>query len=330
MTGTFTFTSTVAVAAIALRGLNNERGEFLISTLPVIDLNAASGGAGLVFPHYADGAGWTTQIVLANPTDSALMGTVRFLDPSGGPATVLIGNEARSSFAYSIPPRGFQKLQTSGIATAAASVRVVPATNTPPPFGVSILSFRNEGTTVSEAAVPAVASAGGFRFYAQMSGDFRTNGIGSIQTGVAVTNTSAAAASVSLELFRLDGSSTGLVGTLSVPPGGQVATFLHQIPEFAKLQTPFQGTLRASSSAAISVVGLRGRYNERRDFLVTTTPSTNEAAPPLTSPLVFPHVVDSGGYTTQFILLNTRTGQQSSGKLLLSGQSGTPMNVLMR
>src|SRR5262249_14668596 len=39
LNGTITFTATVPVAVVALRGLSNERGEFLITTLPVADLS---------------------------------------------------------------------------------------------------------------------------------------------------------------------------------------------------------------------------------------------------------------------------------------------------
>src|SRR5207253_6429778 len=60
--GTFTFTASAPVAVIALRGLTNERGEFLITTLPVSDLSAAAPSDTILFPYFADGGGWTTQI----------------------------------------------------------------------------------------------------------------------------------------------------------------------------------------------------------------------------------------------------------------------------
>ena len=167
-----------------------------------------------------------------------------------------------------------------------------------------------------------------FRLYAETSGNFAA--VGSIQTGVAVVNLSATAATVRVELNRLDGSSTGLTGTLSIPANGQAAMFLNQIPGFSSLQAPFQGVLRVSSSAPISVVGLRGRYNERNDFLVTTTPPVNEATPPSTALLFFPHVVDGGGYTTQFILFSSQPGQSSSGTMRLFSQSGEALDLILR
>ena len=322
LNGAFTFSSSIPVAVIALLGLTNERGEFLMTTLPVADLSAPATSATVEFPHFADGGGWTTQVVLVNPGDTPLTGIVQFRDLSGQPAAVSVSGQSSTSFAYSIPARSSQKLQTSGATGSilTGSVRVVPSTGTVSPSGLAIFSFRNSGTTVAEAGVPAVPPGTAFRLYAEASGQF--GAVGSIQTGFAIANASANVTTVTLELSKLDGSSTGLTGTVSVPGNGQVATFLNQIQGFASLQTPFQGVLRVSSSASISVTGLRGRYNERRDFLITTTPATNEAAASSPSVLYFPHIVDGGGYTTQFILFSGLPRQVSSGTMQLFTQAG--------
>ena len=71
--------------------------------------------------------------------------------------------------------------------------------------------------------------------------------------------------------------------------------------------------MRVTSSSNISVAGLRGRYNERQDFLITTVPVNQELTQGSSAELLYPHIVDAGGYTTQFILLNTVSGQTSSG-----------------
>jgi hypothetical protein len=80
LTGTFTFSSSLPVAVVAVRGLTNERSEFLMTTLPVTDLLGSVMMEPIVFPHFADGGGWSTQIVLVNPTGSALQRTRRFSD----------------------------------------------------------------------------------------------------------------------------------------------------------------------------------------------------------------------------------------------------------
>ena len=74
-------------------------------------------------------------------------------------------------------------------------------------------------------------------------------------------------------------------------------------------------------------MGLRERYNERGDFLITTTPATNEAAPPTTGPLYFPHFAMGGGYTTEFILYGGTPGQAPSGYLIFTNPDGTPLTI---
>ena len=78
--GTFTFESSVPIAVIALRGFTNEAGEFLMTTLPVAPLSPASKET-VYIPHFAAGGGWVTQVILVNPTDSMITGTVGFLGP---------------------------------------------------------------------------------------------------------------------------------------------------------------------------------------------------------------------------------------------------------
>jgi len=318
LTGTFTFSSSVPVAVVTLRGLKNERNEFLITTLPVADLSAASSAGALLFPHFAAGEGWATQIVLSNSTHSLLTGTVRFINPSGLTA---------GSMPYSIPPRSSMKLNTPASATSVAtgSIRVIPDSGTVAPFGSAVFSFNQDGVTVSAAGVPAVPAGTAFRMYAETSADASR-----IETGIALTNTSAGTADVTLELFNPDGSSTGLKGTLSIPANGQVAEFVNQIPGFSAVPAPFHGVLRATSSASISVIGLRGRYNQRSDFLITTIPPSNETEPPATMPLYFPHLAVGGGYTAEVILFSGQAGQSSSGTVSFFAQGGQPLDVLLQ
>ena len=73
--------------------------------------------------------------------------------------------------------------------------------------------------------------------------------------------------------------------------------FLNQLPGFSTLPSPFQGILRvAATSGSISVIGLRGRYNERRDFLIATTPAANEATAAFAGDAYFPYLAEGGGY----------------------------------
>src|SRR5207253_6123326 len=141
--GTMTFSSDVSVGVIALRGFTNERGEFLITTLPVADLSIPASTDIVFFPHYASGGGWTTQVVLVNPTDSAISGNLQLLGSLG------------TASAYSIAPRSMQRIvaASGGAAIATGAIRVTPDAGTTSPSGLSIFSFVNGGVTVSEAGV---------------------------------------------------------------------------------------------------------------------------------------------------------------------------------
>src|SRR5262249_21632542 len=147
-----------------------------------------------------------------------------------------------------------------------------------------------------------------FRIYAEIAGNIDASQPGSIQTGVAIANSKATPVMVTFELINVDGSSTGLTGSVTVPANGQVATFLNTVPGLQNVATPFRGLLRISGSD-ISVLGLRGRYNQRGEFLTASTLPVDESAPPPVGEYEFPHLVDGGGFTTQIILFSGAPGQ---------------------
>ncbi len=276
VTGTFTFTSSLPVGATALRGFVNQRSDFLLTTLPVADL-ASTNTSDIVFPHFADGGGWTTQVILVNPSDFPVEGTIKF---SNTVTTSSLPNSISTpiglnTFGYSIPPRSARRLVSGGLGLPPRTgwVSIKPRVGSFTPSGSVIFSFRQEGTTVTEAGVPPVAEGKAFRLYAESSGDFEAQEIGSIQSGLVVSNSGSATATVDLALTTLEGVPTGLGAQISVLPNGQVAKFLKQINGFESLPEPFQGILRITTNAlaGVAVAGLRGRYNERQDFLIAPT-----------------------------------------------------------
>jgi len=331
--GTLTFTSSGPVVAIALRGLLNERGDFLITTLPVVDINSPKTDP-VVIPHFADGGGWTTEILLVNPGDTACAGTVQFFDQGNEatPARVIsinIDGTTDTSFNYSIPGRSAKRLKTSdpGSSLKAGSVLVTPDSGNSAPTVLVIFSLNSGGVTVTEAGVLSVRAATAFRMYVEAGGNFGDPG--SLQSGFAVSNPSSDPVSVKFELTTLSGASTGLSATLDLPARGQKAMFLNQIDGFQELPSSFQGTLRISTSApsGLVVTGLRSRFNERGEFLITTTAAADEAAVPSTSELFFPQIADGGGYTTQFILLSGLPGQTLPGRVRFFSGSGQPLDL---
>ncbi len=126
--------------------------------------------------------------------------------------------------------------------------------------------------------------------------------------------------------MTLDGVSTGLNGFVTIAALGHTAKFLNEL--LPGVSSNVRGVLRLTSSqGSVVVAGLRTRYNQRGDFLITTTPVSDDAAAPVTSELVFPHIVDMGGYTTQFVLFSAGPGQTPAGTIRLFDQTGAAWNV---
>jgi hypothetical protein len=153
--GMLRFTSDLPVGVTTVRGLTNERNDFLTTTLPLVDVDPGNGTAFL--PYFADGDGWSTEVILVNPTDDVLTGTVQFATAAGGVAGVTIAGRVDSSFNYSIPTHASQKLVTAGSGPATlGSIRVVPAESAIVPTAFAVFSHKSNGVTVSEASVRAI------------------------------------------------------------------------------------------------------------------------------------------------------------------------------
>ena len=338
--GTFTFTSSLPIAVIALRGFTNRDGEFLMTTLPVAPLAAPltpfttdTANTGTVyFPHFADGSGWATQVILVNPTVRTIAGTVEFLGQ--GSATTAAAPAVRtledgrtgSSFDYSIPPNGSYRIVTSNPpgGVSVGSVRAIPDDGHRAPSGLVIFSYTFAGKTVLEAGVPALAAGSAFRVYVESSGT--PEQAGSIRTGLAITNAADAVNTVALEVTNLDGTlAAPPAAPLTLPPSGQVSRFIDEL--FDSLPPNFSGVLSVTSTAEVAVVGLRLRYNRRGELKMTTTPPSIETGSPTMADRYFPHIVDSRGWSTQFILFSGTAGQTSSGTLSFIDTAGEPWDL---
>ncbi len=324
MRGTFTFSSTVPVGVIALRGFTNERGEFLVTTLPVSSSNASSSSA-IVLPQFADGGGWTTQVVLTNPFDFTITQMVQFFGPgvngeTATPLSIQVNGVSGLTTYYSILPHTTLRLVTGNGSPSVqvGSVRVTPVSG-PAADAIAIFSYKTNGVTVSEAGVSALPTGLSFRMFAEVSGSPAQNG--TIESGLAIANASSSPVTVTLQLVRMDGSAPVPPATITVPAGGQRARFVREL--FPALSSSFLGLVKVTSNGPIGLAGLRGRYNERGDFLITTTPASNDALATPTLQLVFPHIVSGGGYTTQFILLGTT----ASGTLWFNSKNGTAFSI---
>jgi hypothetical protein len=329
--GTFTFNASAPVGVVSLRTAVNERGNFLIFTQTVTPLPGTFSSSTILMGHFANGGGWTTEVVLVNTSDAAISGTVQFLNEGtatlpGTPIILNVNGQTASTFTYSIRPRSSVKLDTmgnAGSATQVGSILITPDSASVAPSASVVFSLSENGVTVARASVQTQAPGVAFRSFVEVNSSAAIPG--AIQSAIAISNNSTASATVNFELTGLNGFNTGLTASVVVPPSGHVSKFVNEL--FPGLSMPFQGVLRLLSGSSIVVVSLRIRYNERGDLLMTTTPVANEASPAATGPLIFPQIVDQGGYSTEFVLFSGSFGQSTTGMLNFFGQNGQPLNI---
>lgn len=332
--GTFSFDATAPVAAVALRTLVNERGEFLLIPQTIASIPNLFSTGTVVVGQFAEGAGWRTRLNLVNMSDTQISGTVQFfgegtLDTAAVPVTLNVNGQVAASFPYSIPARASVKLETLGAVTAAiqfGSVRITPDTGSTAPSVSALLSLSSNGITVSQVILQTQPAGLAFRTYVEVSSSGAT--AGAIQSGIAITNNSVASTTVNFEMTSLDGTNTGLTASVVVPGSGHVSKFVHEL--FPTLSLGFRGILRVSSTTSIFVISIRLRYNERGDILMTQVPVTNEGAPSTIAEIVFPIVVDRGGFSTQFVFFSGITGQRTAGTMEFFGPDGQPLNLTIR
>ena len=275
--------STLPVGVTAFRGHWNERSEFSISTMPVAELSPVSSEVSII-PHYAFGQGWRMRIVLINPTDEPLQGSLE-LDSS-------------TALSYTIAPRSEKTLHFSeGIPDLkTGSARIIPAEGSATPSAAAMFSYRPNGVTLTEASITASLAAPAFQV------DVERNGTAT-RTGVAVVNASDASTTVSFDLSDA-GSAAGWHLTRTFGPRERISLYLEEIAGFDQLPESFRGILRITSAAnsPVAVAGLRTRYNERGDLLLTTTMALDERTTNPNSEFVVPQFAAGSGYSSEFLI----------------------------
>jgi hypothetical protein len=207
------------------------------------------------------------------------------------------------------------------------------------PYGTAVFSFKQNGVTVSEAAVPASPPT----YAARVFIDYRSAvaaipgrssaGTVNIDTGIAVVNYGSATANLTYTLRNVAGG-TLATGHGTLASGAHFATFIDQLntvaPDFvlpANFQTATQfASLDISSDQLISVLALRMTTNQRGEALFTTTPTADLTQTPTNGVIFFPQFADGGGYTTSLVLLNTSNLTEIGTLQLLNG-TGNPLVV---
>ena len=97
--------STDGISALTLLATNNQRGDALLTTLPVA--TESSSTAPVFFPQLVAFGGYQTQLILLNPSgSSASSGTLTFFSDTGSPLALPLNDQVSGSFIFNIPSKG--------------------------------------------------------------------------------------------------------------------------------------------------------------------------------------------------------------------------------
>jgi Beta-propeller repeat len=325
--GTLVYTSTTPLSTVALRA--GSSGSPVNVYLPIINLNLTNDHKQTI-PQFADGGGWSGQIYLVNPMDVDISGEIRFYKAGlpgepGVPVEMATDKGTLSVVPYSIAPHEsfFLSTHSEGVDITAAFADVVPADGASAPLAYAILNFAENGFLA--VTVEAVEAASEFKMYAEITGKF-PEALGTMPA-LALANSADTPATVTLKMIGFDGADSGLSSTITLPPKGHYSRFLNEIPGFEELPHPFLGVLYATTSdPGVTFAGFRTRYNEQGQFTMTATGPLKAVG---SGPVIFPHLVDGGGYATQFILINGEGSSGAVGTIRYLDQLGNPLNVAL-
>lgn len=196
--------------------------------------------AGLEFAHFGNGRGFTSDIVLTNPSSAtAVSGSLEFTDGEGQPLEVGIVAgpgivprqmpQSSSRVDFAIPISGTVTISTDGLGeVVSGAVRVTAQGNL---GGVIRFSIPGIGIAGVQTSQPVTGFTAPVRRTA-----------GGINTGVAIRNLETALIDLQLRLLNPDGTERARSRIEGFAPNGQTARFINEW--FDQLgEEPFQGTL---------------------------------------------------------------------------------------
>lgn len=205
--------------------------------------------------------------------------------------------------------------------------------------GTAVLTFKQNGVTVTEAGVPVSPPTTHARIFIDYRS--RANAVPArseagkidINTGIAVVNYGSRSANVTYTLLDIHGAPIA-GGTGTIGAGNHFARFIHQLGEVAAgfaLPEDFQSniqfaSLEITSDQPLSILALRTTSNQRGEALYTSTPIADLTQMLTNTPIYFAQFADGGGYTSSLILLNTSNATET-GTLQMLDDSGAPLAV---
>ena len=329
--GTLTFSTTSRVAAQAFRTFTETNSSILISYLPIYDPYARETRPTTI-PQYTTDLNWNSGFMLVNGTDQQLTGVVRFYSTGGDqtdptlsstPVELTLDRGNFTEVPYNLAPMASDSFNTNGVETTVAGyAQIIPDAGTFTPEASNVLTYAANGNGSLHAIVEAQIPASDLRLYTEYSGDFENSEPRTIVTSFSLSNPSDTPSDVTLTLVKLDGTPTGLSTTFTLAAQGHISNYVHRLAAFSSIPNPFQGVMLVHATGpGVVAFAMRQRISENGTTVGTTIGPLKEN-PGSDTTVIFPHVLDGGGYGTRFILLSDPAGPGTSGTLSFANENG--------
>ncbi len=313
--------SSAEIGCLTLRGGWDERGEFTMTTMPLLDPEAAADQEPLILPHLADGGGYWTELWLINRTAAPIEGTVRFYDSLGHPLSLAWNGETREARPYRLAGYALERLVSrgDGLAVRTGFAVLSPAGGSAAVSGSGVFSFRQPGGARTEAGVPCTAARLGAWIPVRQGEQDGTRQV----PGMAVANPGTVPARLQLTLYDRTGMILAGPQAAELAPFEQRARFLEEWLGVGPLSC--EGLLHIRSDVPVAVLGLDGYLNPNGDFVMSALAA--EPAPKATR-LLLPYLASGGDYRCDTILAAPE-GQPSEGTLGLKKADGRPWVIAL-
>ena len=314
--GSIKVSSNLSVNIHALLEVDDGNGNRLMSPAPTISGDREVGSyisdlmqSRRILPSIPTGAGSQVRVVLLNPGDNQLSGTIEVTDQQAVSYSISPGQ----TFIHDIPSDARPLLQGIGIVRAGSG----PA---PEAFAL-VSSIRRDGSIGSTHTVTSHQE--GTLFWAPLDTYPDVLHHGEIEANLHVVNEKGIPATIFLEWFDIDGNSAGKYErTFNI--GDRANLSMEEV--FS--QSPIRGTLRVFSDSGVSVSLLESTRTVTDQLVVMDvplqiTPSENSAR------VVFPLFRNGEGHATEMLMINTDR-RDYDGSLAVMSSQGEAQAMILR
>ncbi len=212
------------------------------------------------FAHIGDGQGLTTAIVVVNPRNSPVTGSLRFFTSTGLSMSLSIGSIRAAKFDFAVPAKSSLRLQTQGDSNPVQSGWAL-LTSSAPLEGVALFQFWSQTHLITEAGVSRSTPVKAAQLYCTSLGD--------VSTGVGVANISTQLIKMTFTLTSLNGS---LLATADRELGASQhsALFINELFPNVPSIDEFEGVLKVQ--APNEFVATVVRFQSAPGLVVSTLP----------------------------------------------------------